>query len=98
MMVRPQVKELCSFGRLPSEVGADLDLIKRIEDSYRKISRPLSDAEARVLVRLFGDDGCFGLAASLMHLVETAPSWPLVDCLSNSDNVWIAELRRRASL
>jgi hypothetical protein len=43
-------------------------------------------------VGLFGPDDCFGLEWSLVGLVETAPGWPLADCLENTDNEWIQGL------
>lgn len=98
MTVRAQIALMERLGRLPNESGADVNLVKKFEDLYRAIPRPVSDDEARVLVRIFGDDDCFGLASSLMHLIETAPGWPLKDCLIRCDNMWITELRRRANL
>ena len=40
----------------------------------------------------------FGLAWSLLHAIETAPGWPLMDVLSNADNEWIERLRERSSV
>jgi hypothetical protein len=94
--VRQEIKEMSALGPLPSEGGADPELIGKYEKLYKAISRPIADDEARVLVKLFGPDGCFGLASSLVHLIETAPGWPLEDCLVDLDNEWIAELRNRA--
>ena len=31
----------------------------------------------------------------MLHLIETAPGWPLEDCL-RKDGEWIERLRRRA--
>jgi hypothetical protein len=94
--MRPEIANLVQLGTLPSERGASPELIQQFEKCYRAINRPVSDEEARALVALFGNDGCFGLASSLVHLIETAPGWPLVDCLANTDNEWVAELRQRA--
>lgn len=94
--IRKEVYELEALGRLPEESGADPGLIKKFDAAYRSIRRPVTDDEARVLVKLFGTDGCFGLASSLMHLIETAPGWPIVDCLEDLDNEWVCELRDRA--
>jgi hypothetical protein len=96
MRIRPEIEKLVELGPLPSENGASVDRIDEYERFYRAISRPITDDEARALVTLFGNDGCFGLASSLMHLIETAPSWPLKDCLKNSHNEWVIELRNRA--
>ena len=61
------------------------------------IPRPVSNDEAIVLAGLFGPDDCFGLAWTLLHLIETAPGWPLLDRLPTVENRWIALLRERAS-
>ncbi len=84
------------MGPLPREAGADPTLLLKFESLMRAIATPLTDAEARLLIRSFGDDDCFGAAAHLVTLIETAPSWPLVDCLTDTGNEWIRELRARA--
>lgn len=94
--VRQEVEDLISLGPLPPEHGTNPELIKRYETLCRAITRPVTDDEARALIRLFGNDGCFGLAISILHLIETAPGWPLEDCLNDSKNDWVAELRNRA--
>ncbi|POZ50376.1 hypothetical protein [Methylovulum psychrotolerans] len=94
--IRKEIAALNLLGALPTEDGTDPALIQKYEELYRRIIRPITDEEARVLVKLFGSDGCFGLASSLVHLIETAPGWPLEDCLHNLDNEWIMALRNRA--
>jgi|HubBroStandDraft_6_1064221.scaffolds.fasta_scaffold352913_2 hypothetical protein len=94
--LRPEIVKLVQLGSLPSEKERPPERILQFEQLIRAITRPVSNNEARALVNLFGDDGCFGLASSLMHLIETAPDWPLKDCLTNTQNVWITELRNRA--
>jgi hypothetical protein len=95
MNVRSEIAELRALGPLPSEDLRDVELMKKYDRLYRAIAKPITDEEAMVLVRLFGHDGCFGLASSLMHLIETAPSWPIAECLEREDNEWINELRNR---
>lgn len=94
--VRKEIEEMNALGPLPSEECRDIDLLKKYENFYRAITRPVTDEEARILVKLFGSDGCFGFASSLVHLVEIAPGWPQEDCLRDMDNEWIVELRNRA--
>ena len=96
MMIRQPVIELKKLGKLPSEEDADPEVVRRHELLIRALDVPLSDDEARVLVNIFGKDGCFGLASSLVARIETAPSWPILDSLSNIQNPWIVELRERA--
>ena len=94
--VRTEVEELEKLGPLPSEDEAEVAQLERIEELYRAIAKPITDDEARVLVELFGPDGCYGVASSFMHLIETAPGWPLKDCLEQMNNEWKIELRNRA--
>lgn len=94
--VRKEIEEMCALGPLPSEDSRDIELIKKYDELYRAITMPITDDEARLLAKLFGHDGCFGLASSLMHLIETAPGWPLEDCLLDQGNEWIVEMRNRA--
>jgi hypothetical protein len=94
--VRTEIAELAQLGPLPSEDDADVSQLARIEALYRAIATPITDNEACVLVELFGPDGCYGLASSFMHLIETAPGWPLKDCLAQLNSDWKIELRNRA--
>ena len=94
--VRKEVRALSDLGVFPPEAGAKPELIMQFEGPLRAIQRPLSDEEARLLIKSFGSDGCFGAASFLMHLIETAPGWPLKDCLVSLDNEWVLELRDRA--
>lgn len=95
-VVRAAVADLALLGCLPPEKGAVPDNIKKYEYLLRSIERPVTDAEAAILIRLFGADDCFGLASHLMHLIESAPNWPLVDLLQD-DNIWVRRMRDRIS-
>lgn len=95
-MIRREVAQFTASGPLPAEECSSGDQIKEHEDTLLRISPPVSDEEARVLVRMFGPDDCFGLAWALVHLIETAPGWPLTDCLRDSDNQWIRHSRQAA--
>ena len=90
------VSELVILGPLPSSAKPDVGQLEKFQSVLAKIKQPISDEDARALVRLFGPDDCFGLAWSLLHLIETAPNWPLEDCLQVSGNEWIERLRERA--
>jgi hypothetical protein len=94
--MREEVRQLHDLGPLPSERGTSPELVSEYEQLLRAIKKPLTNDEARALVKLFGSDGCFGLASTLLHLIESAPGWPLKECLVDSTNEWIVELRERA--
>ncbi len=94
--MRPEIKRLLLLGPLPSENVASVDHLGLIEAELRSVVKPLTDEEARAMVTLFGSDGCFGVAWSFLHLIETAPGWPIADCLTNLENEWVISLRDRA--
>lgn len=96
MTVRSEVLSLHQIAPLPSEDNGTPALVEQYEKLIRAIKTPVADAEARLLVKVFGEDGCFGLAASLLQRIETAPHWPIWDSLVDTENPWIAELVRRA--
>ncbi len=83
------------LGPLPAEREASVEQLKAYEVLLHGITKPITDEEARSVACLFGPDGCFGLAWTLLHLVESAPGWPLQDCLA-SDGEWTRQLRDRA--
>ena len=95
-MIRPAVRELVTLGPLPPSDAVDTVVLAKQEALLRAITKPLSDDEARELVKLFGPDECFGLAWVLVHLVESAPGWPLPDCLADKSRYWIRHLRQAA--
>jgi hypothetical protein len=95
-MTQPAVKALLQLGSLPSSEDLDDSKVEQFEKLLGEVQQPISDDDARVLVKLFGPDECFGLAWSLVHLIETAPGWPLEDSLGQSGNEWIDLLKQRS--
>jgi hypothetical protein len=96
MIVRKEVVALVLLGPLPDET-ADEALIAIHQERLSKITRPVSDEEAALLVRLFGPDDCYGLAWTLLHLIESAPGGaPLKSEPSRSDNEWLRLLWERS--
>jgi hypothetical protein len=95
-MIRDEVRRLFKMGPLPAAMSADIKSLKRQQELLQEIKPPISDEEARLLCKLFGPDDCFGLAWSILHIVETAPSWPLEDCLAGASNSWLLLLADRA--
>ena len=95
--MRPEVKQLCALGPLPPESTATSEELEQIEGCLRSIRVPLSNEEACALVSLFGpEDSCYGLAWTILHLIETAPDWPIDECLAAPANEWVQRLRDRA--
>ena len=95
-MIRNEVSALVNLGPLPLTKEADTEKLLRYQNLLDSIEKPVSDDEARALVTLFGPDDCFGLAWTLVHLIETSPGWPMAECLNNTENQWIVTLRNSA--
>ena len=95
--MRRAVRELLALGPLPSEDEAEVEQLDRYEQLLHSISPPVTDDEARALVRIFppSDESCYGLAWTLLHLIETAPHWPLQECLEDRQGEWVQYLRLR---
>jgi hypothetical protein len=96
-MIRTEILELEKLGPLPESQTAEDYNLQRQEQLLNQISKPVSDDEARILCRLFGPDDCYGIAWTLLHLIETAPGWPIRECLKSSENQWIVRLRESAT-
>ncbi len=94
--MRQEIRDLVEMGPLPHSDASDALVLERYQNLMPSIVVPVSDEEAVALVSLFGEDDCFGLAWSLLHLIETAPSWPIFECLGRLDNEWMDRLRDRA--
>lgn len=94
--MRAEVLCLKELGQLPLERTATVDQVRVVEALVKGLSKPATDEEARALVRVFGTDSCFGLAWAVLRFIESAPGWPLVDCLTDDSNDWIKELRERS--
>lgn len=58
------------------------------------IEEPVTDDEAKALCRLFGPDELYGLSWQIVHLIESAPGWPLAECLQGTGE-WPTLLRIR---
>lgn len=94
--MRSEIIELLKLGPFPHEdLHLDSAVVDRYAELIAQITRPVTDEEACILVGLFGDDDFFGVAWSLLHLIETAPKWPLEECLQNTNNEWVQRLRDR---
>jgi hypothetical protein len=98
--MRPEVNELAELGPMPcseTAVAKNLDdVLRRYEQLILSITKPITDEEARALISIFGEDDAFGLAWSVLNLIESAPGWPLIDVLVDRENRWVTLLRQRA--
>ncbi len=95
-MIRSEIQQLVALGSFPASQQVNLEVIRRQQELLNLIRPPISDEEAERLLALFGPDDYFGLAWSVLHLVESSPSWPIHELLTNCANEWIARLKERA--
>lgn len=94
MTIRQAVADFLAAGPLPDE-DQPPEAIDRAGDLLDRIERPVTDEEAMALIAGFGPDDCYGLAWSLLHLIETAPGAMTAEYPADSENIWVTELRRR---
>jgi hypothetical protein len=102
--VRAAIAEMVGLGSLPSEqdeTEESLHILGRFESLLLSVvgesaSNPLNVEEVKALVGLFGpDDSSYGLAWSVLHLIEGAPDWPVDECLYDTSGEWISRLKTR---
>ena len=96
MSVRPEVLAFVELGTLPSLENAVEASVERHQSLLSLIRTPVSVEEARCLVNAFGPDECFGLAWTLLHLIETAPAPVLEERPSHTANGWVRLLWERS--
>lgn len=75
-MIRPEIEELERLGPLPADDDDDPGIDRKlfdVEHLLAAVDPPVTVEEGRVLAALFPRDGgtCYGLAWSLLHLIET---------------------------
>ena len=97
MSVRQAVRELVSAGTFPTE-DASVEEIAETQRLLECIEMPISDEEAQLLLMAFGPDNCFGLAWTLLHLIESAPSARTADYSKNAGNLWVQLLKDRRKI
>ena len=98
--VRASVDALAGLGRMPTDAQAEAepDLADRWEAVVGELhaARDVTDDEAAALVQLFPEDDSdsYGVAWTLVHVIESAPGWP-VPALAQADGPWADVLRQR---
>ncbi len=93
--IRPEVSAFLALAPLPASKQADPLHLERLTELLLQIRPPVSRQEARLLVAAFGPDECFGLAWTLVHLIESAPGGAPLENLADSPNEWTSLLRER---
>jgi hypothetical protein len=97
MSIRPEVQRFIDLGPFPASKDAQEEDIDRRSALLSNIASPVTEEEAAALLSCFGPDEAFGVAWSLLHLIETAPGGaPLTTKPDDSANEWIRYLWDRA--
>jgi len=73
----------------------DAEVFQAHIDALHAIEQPVTDEEATLLATCFGDDNCFGVAWTLLHLIETAPTPLVMSEPPEGSNEWIILSWRR---
>jgi hypothetical protein len=95
--IRDEIRAFHQLGPLPSESDESEtdEAFEARERALHAIPKPVTDEEAQLLTTSFGEDNCFGLAWTLLHLVESAPSPIVTSEPPEGSNPWIVRLWKR---
>ncbi|MFB7652548.1 MULTISPECIES: hypothetical protein [unclassified Streptomyces] len=73
MIMAPEVFSSVADGP-PPEWDAEEEEIDRHVTQLEATSKPVTGEEAAALVACFGSEDCYGVAWTLLHLIETGPN------------------------
>ena len=75
--MRDGVRAIQALGVMPGSRDADLTVVERWQFAVESVVTPVADDEAVVLMNALpqAEDDYFGLAFTLQHACETAPSY-----------------------
>ncbi len=93
--MRPEIVRLVRMGRFPAEDETTEEEVESRQRLLEGVTGPLTDEEARALISILGDDDYYGLSWAVVHLVESAPGWPIWGCLGG-ESTWTSHLRKAA--
>ncbi|MFB8003278.1 hypothetical protein [Nocardia sp. NPDC056000] len=93
--MRVEVAAFVAAGALPDRDASEEQISYR-QAQLEAIAGPVTGEEAAALVHCFGPDDCYGLAWTLLHLIETGPN-PVITTEPEPDaNEWHHTLWVRA--
>ncbi|MER6144689.1 hypothetical protein ABT174_32385 [Streptomyces sparsogenes] len=93
--MRPEVQTFVADGPLPDWDASEEEIDRRVEQ-LNAILKPVTGEEAKALVACFGPDDCYGVAWTLLHLIETGPNPVLTLDPGPDANEWHQRLYLRA--
>lgn len=92
--MRPEVRTFVADGPLPDWDASEDEIDRRVAQ-LNAVHGPVSHEEAAALAGCFGPDDCYGVAWSLLHLIETGPN-PVLTTRPAADAKWSHRLYDRA--
>jgi hypothetical protein len=95
-LARAEIVRLVALGPLPQSSEAQASKLEEFQRAVESVVPPVTVGEAKQLMTLFGPDDCFGLAWTLLHLIESAPELPLRAQPPSDANEWIRRLWDRS--
>ncbi|MFE4666992.1 hypothetical protein ACFRI7_22285 [Streptomyces sp. NPDC056716] len=93
--MRPEVQTFVADRALPGWDASEEEIDRR-DRQLRAICGPVTGEEAKALVSCFGPDDCYGVAWTLLHLIETGPNPVLSADPGPGANEWHQRLYDRA--
>jgi hypothetical protein len=93
--MRPEVRTFVADGPLPGWDASEEEIDRR-DRQLRAIHGPVTGEEAKALASCFGPDDCYGVAWSLLHLIETGPNPVLTTEPGPDADEWHQRLHNRA--
>lgn len=85
--MRSEVQAFVADGPLPDWDAEGEEIDRRVEQ-LEAIAKPVTGEEAQALVACFGPDDCYGVAWTLLHLIETGPNPVLTTEPAPGANEW----------
>ncbi|MFF7165734.1 hypothetical protein ACFZBP_30930 [Streptomyces sp. NPDC008086] len=92
--MRPEVQAFLAAGPLPDEDAEEDEIDLRVAQ-LEAITEPVTADEARALAGCFGPDDCYGVAWTLLHLIETGPNPVFTVRPAPDANAWQHRLWQR---
>lgn len=96
--MRNEVLDLLKLGKLPDSNVADPIFLEKFQVMLGRIIPPVTESEARAMAELFGSDDCYGIAWSLLHLIETSVKSDWSSAASSAGSEWIDRIVRRRAI
>ncbi|MEU7151245.1 hypothetical protein AB0B15_24945 [Streptomyces sp. NPDC045456] len=93
--MRSEVLAFVADGPLP-DWDASEEEIDRRSRQLGAIPVPVRGDEAHALAACFGPDDCYGLAWTLLHLIETGPNPAVTVDPGSGANEWVQRIYDRA--